>query len=86
MMVEQPDTPDTEEEEEEASSVTEVFPYILRMEPGNVVILDANELAEELGASAFSLTDEGGFFYLKDGEWLSFPVAGAKKPTKLKSV
>lgn len=74
-----------EEEEDDAEGLTEVYPYAARLESGTIMVLDATELAEQLGAVAFWLTTDDNFYYLKNGEWLYIPVSN-KKPSKLKPV
>jgi len=79
------DSLDEEKDEEQASDLTEVYPYAVRLEEGTLFILDMVEFSNKLEAEAFQLTGEGSFFFLKNGEWLSFPVKGTvKKVTSLK--
>lgn len=76
---------DVEVEEEQASGLTDVLPYAISMEEGTLFIPDMVEFSSKLKAEAFQLTGEGSFFFLKNGEWLSFPVKGTvKKVTSLK--
>lgn len=74
------------EEVQDAEDLRDIYPYCLRITPGEVFILEADVLAEELGANGFQLTQEDGLFYLKDGQWHLIPLAGPPKKPKLSSV
>jgi hypothetical protein len=76
-----------EEEEVEAEALADLYPYCLRITPGEVFLLQADVLADKLGADGFQLTQEDGLFYLKDGQWHLIPLAGpTNKRPKLSSV
>ncbi len=74
-----------DEEEEDALSWQEMYPYAMKLSPGDVVFLDVSEVAEKLGADAFQLTQEDGLFYMKDGQWHQMPLVSTnKRVAKLK--
>lgn len=85
-MVKEANHEEEQEEEVAADDLREIYPYCLRITPGEVFLLNADELADKLGADGFQLTQEDGLFYLKDGQWHLIPLAGPSKKPKLSSV
>lgn len=63
-----------EESDEDATTLDEVYPFALKMGAGEMVILNVYEVAEDLGASAFQVLEDGSAFFMKEGVWHSIPV------------